>query len=511
MNSSKIYEYLCQWLAETMQAEYTTWEIKGKKGNNLKGYGMIHSRRFPASENVLMSLVRNAVCYGKKRLFLFSEDGQTMYVFTGETFTPIEGRPNMFLKELIRRTFINLRIGIVYQTDTASIIARECIETLTSSDEYLYTPSRRYIAFTNGILDLEDKRLKAFNIRYQPYIMLDIPYGTIHGITSEFDKKYGLKREDNPARRWEWKIKEIIPNDDMRDAFQMFCGSLLLDREVCKFEYCCYLIGTGANGKSVLASAIAGVFGEQYFSRFTPKQLFKDSDARVNIAALQGKIANLVGDLDKADFAGGDFKRFASGEKFQGRRNYKDPIQVVAPPLLCCTNAMPESSDDSWGHHRRQLPIYTTTHQFTEEDKDPYLTQKLTSDESRSYIFAWIMEGYQKIISNGGNIKLGEDVLAAQRELRSNSNSARRWFRDYGYEAVEKPRDRDERWRSVKDLYEEYVAYSNHCGYASPVKRHELTNMLKSNGVISCRKSDGYYYLLDKHIDLAIPRQGHEE
>lgn len=31
MNSSKIYEYLCQWLAETMQAEYTTWEIKGKK------------------------------------------------------------------------------------------------------------------------------------------------------------------------------------------------------------------------------------------------------------------------------------------------------------------------------------------------------------------------------------------------------------------------------------------------------------------------------------------------
>lgn len=483
MTSARTFEYLTAWLSEAMEARYAVEHSKSKTPK-LRGLGRYDKRYWVSRELVLCELAERLICHSDKKLFLASRDGQTLYAYNGQFYEAIEGKADKFMKELIKRTLRSLDIGVWYLSKCAENIAKECVECVMSSDEFLYCPNRRYIAFANGIFDLKDGHLKGFDIQYRPYIALDIEYKNAEQCYKDGAEKFGIG--DNPCRLWDAKLADkkegIIPNDDAREAFQQFCGSLLLNRDEVKVEYVCYLIGPGSNGKSVLASAVSGVFGEDYFSRFTPKQLFKDSDARVNIAALVGKIANLVGDLDDRDMSGGDFKRFVSGERFQGRRNYKEPILVQAPPLLCCTNSMPESSDDSWGHHRRQLPIYTTRRQWTEEDKDPYLTQKLTTPEARQYIFTWIYEGYKKIIRNGGNILLGEDVLKAQQELQDDSSSARRWWRDSGYEVVRRPEEKDTRWRTLKELYAEYVAYAEDCGYPTVKKRADVSAMIRSKG-----------------------------
>lgn len=496
MISVHTFEHLSGCVSASMEAEYASWRKSGgKSAKSLFGYGRFDKVRSQPKENVLMTLVRDAVCYADKKLFLASRDGQSMFVYNGRHFEAVSGiLPCKFLKELVKRVFRRLDVGICYQSKTAEDIARECVDTVMSSDEYLYEPDKRYIAFSNGIFDLNGGRLKPFDIKYRPYISLDIDYK---------DSRQCNMDNREACRLWERKLADkeegIIPNSEMRDAFQQFCGSLLVDRDAVKIEYVCYLIGPGSNGKSVLASAISGVFGEEYFSRFTPRQLFKDSDARVNMAALQGKIANLVGDLDEKDMSGGDFKRFASGERFQGRMNYKEPILVQAPPLLCCTNSMPETADDSWGHHRRQLPIYTTRRQWTEEDKDPMLAQKLTTAEARQYIFNWIYSGYRKIMRNGGTISLGEEVIEAQRELQSDSNSMRRWFRDEGYVAVPRPPENsDPRWRKLKEWYDDYVRYASENGYTKPCKRPEVTAMLRSLGCVEQRRSDGYWFCIGR-------------
>lgn len=483
MNSVQVFEYLSKSVAELMEAEYSSWKIKGEKGKSLKDYGMKHVKKYPQSETVLLQLVRNAICYGKEKLILSSEDGFTLYGYNGCYFESVNGKVERFVKEVVRRTFRRLNIGIVYQTDVANSIAKECVETLTCCDEYLYTPNTRYIAFTNGVFDIQTAKLREFNIKYQPYISLDIPYTPAKELYVEYDKKYGSDREVNPAKLWEWKIAEIIPNKDMRDAFRMFCGSLLIDRaNSAKIEYVCYLIGSGSNGKSVVADCISRTFSEKYFSRFTPRQLFKDSDARINIAALRDKICNLVGDLEESDFSGGEFKKFVSGDELQGRLNYKEPIKVTAPPLLVCTNSMPESEDDSWGHHRRQLPIYTTRHQFTDEDKDPYLTQKLSTPDARAWIFTWIYEGYRMIMRNNGKIALGKDVIEAQRQLRDHSSSMRMWWADNHYTVVERPKDQDNRWRLLKDLYREYCEYAEENGFEKKKRNTDVAAMIRSNG-----------------------------
>jgi phage/plasmid-associated DNA primase len=480
MVKSETYEHLTQHLSEAMEKEFAATRKPEYRTKTLIGLGRNGKAWSSWVETLLTDLFEQFLCLDKEKRVLVGEDGSTLYAYNGAFFEQIDVKAEKFMAELIKRTMRALKIGSMYVQKCPSDIARSVVSTLTSSDEYLYKPDRRYIAFENGIFDIEKGSLKKFNIKYRPYIALDLEYRDEKECYKVGADEYGVG--DNPCKLWETKIKEIIPNNDARDAFQQFCGSLLLNRENVKVEYICYLVGTGSNGKSVVASTIANVFGDKFFSRFSLRQLFKDGDARVNIAALDGKICNLIGDLEAKDVGGGDFKRAISGEWFQGRKNYKDPIMVKFPPLLCATNELPESADDSWGYHRRQLPIYTTTRQWTEEDKDPYLTQKLSVPLARMYVFLWIYAGMKKILRNNGNIILGEDVVKAQKVLQNHANSARAWWADSGYVVIEEPEKKDPRWRPLRDLYQEYCTYATDQGYEKPMKNRDVSGMLKSLG-----------------------------
>lgn len=497
MIGAKVYNYLTELLATAIEADFGASTPRGKDKYTYDHYGVYHKQISKKAVATMSHFFEKNICRADKPVVLADAEG-CLYAFNGEYYDAV-GAGMSFITELVKRTMSHLKIAEQYIFYAPQYIAKEIHRTLTNSDEYLYKPDRRYIVFRNGVFDVEQGKLKKFDMRYTTDIVLDIDYADLKTLYEECADRFGISREENPYKLWEWKVEEIIPEREMRDAFQMFCGSLLINREVCKVEYVCYLIGSGSNGKSVLASVIAGVFGEQYFSRFSPKQLFKDSDARVNIAALRGKIANLVGDLDEKDISGGDFKRFASGEKFQGRENYaRKPIQVTAPPLLCCANTMPETSDDSWGHHRRQLPIHTTTKQWTEQDKDPYLTQKLTTPEARQRVFLWIYEGYRKIMRNNGNIVLGESVLRAQARLQDRSNSVRRWWDDSVY--CKPKSEKSGFWKPLKELEAEYKQYCEESG-DQQMKGRPVSAMLRGKGIKEDRNSKGVIFLVAREQD----------
>ncbi len=484
MATDKVYQYLTAFLAGEMRKSYPKFDVG-------LGYGAKDSRPNKGKVAHLCELIENSV-FGKRVAYV-DADG-CAYAYNGEYYESV-GKGISFFSELVKRTLTALKVGKVYRMFASRMIADSCMSGLMNSEEYQYKPDRRYITFTNGVFDTEQGKLKAFDMRYVTDIVLDIEYTDLKTLYKTCADKFGISREDNPCKLWEWKIEEIIPNKDMREAFQMFCGTLLVKRDQLKVEYLCYLVGSGSNGKSVAASAIAGVFGERYFARFTPWQLFKASDAAFNMAALQGKIGNFMDDLESKDFSGGDMKRFISGEKFQARRLYKDPILVQAPIMLCCTNSIPESSDDSWGHHRRQLPIYTTKKQWTEADKDPYLTRKLTTPEARQRIFLWIYEGYKKIMRNKGNIVLGDEVVKAQKALQADSNSARRWWRDSPYCI---PIDeKNGVWMPLKELMIEYHSYCDEM-FETPQRHTDVSAMLRAKGLENKRASGGWMFLVGR-------------
>lgn len=467
-----LVEYLYSTISPSITSEYRSEDDSPKK----------------RKEASLIRLFRNYVYGSGAGYFLLGENG-VLYVYNGRYYEKITTKT--FLNEVIRSAMVKLGIGGVYCEITFSTIGDKCLSGMENDERGTFKPDRNYIVFNNGVFNVEKGELEEFGMDKRTDLILDIDY--------DKDATFDL---------WDEKLNEIIPNEQMRDALQMFCGILLLDRAKVKVEYVCYLLGPGSNGKSVIASSIAAVFGDEYFARFDPKQLLVSNDAMFNIASLDGKIANFTGDLKKEDISGGPFKRFASGEKFAARYPYGRTIfYVAAPPLLCCANEMPPTTDDTWGHHRRQLPIYSTNFVRTEKNKDSKLESKLSSPEARKAIFNWIYAGYKKIMNNNGNIPLGQEVIDAQLALRDDSNSARRWMRDLQFIQVKDATSSDERWKTLIEWHTEYKDYCAKNGDTFPQNAKSLSKLFREKGFAEKRGSQGIMFCIGK-LDVDTNEEG---
>ena len=494
MASKKLYDYIVPRLAAEIERVFSMTLNYKKERNTFKDYGkydkVVSKRRIAEISEYFCK----CCCRENKSEFLISADYKTIYCYNSAYYESVGSID--FIEEVVKRVMYTLGIGNMYIVDTPSRVSKDIFRMLKNTDELVFSPNRNYIVFTNGVFRIDTGTLLAFSKEYVTDIVLDFPYMS----------RAELKKVDwETCNLWDKTIGDrvngVIPDDEMRKAFQMFCGSFLVDRSKLKIEYICYLYGSGSNGKSVLAQAIQNVFGEKYFSFYTPKQLLRDSDARNAIAGLRGKIANIVGDLDAKDMSGGDFKRLVSGEKMQGRENYGSSIAVAAPPLLCCTNTLPESKDDTYGHHRRQLVIRTTKKQWTEKDKDPYLVQKLSVQVVRQYIFTWIYEGYKMIIRNNGNFDFGERVIDLQRDYMEENSTVRRWF--YGSEFEIPQVGDDEVKLRFKHLYEKYAAWCLDNDIA-PRKKPEVGAIFRDMGLSPYKiQGDTYYGVKYKKTEFS--------
>lgn len=480
-------------MVPAMEALYKSMYSEMRDEGKLRSWrGKYDKVPLPYRVDRLRTVVRKLVCSDKVNRFLTDGSKNAMYVYNGICFVRVEDRA-VFMKELLKRVFCELDLGSKYDDEFPSkMITESCLDTISSSDRYLYRPNRRYVAFKNVVYDIEKRKAVKPSVEQCPAIVLDLEYKDKAELYKESAERYGVC--DNLCKLWDTKIEEIIPNKDARSVFQQWCGTLLANKEVYKTEYVLFLVGPGANGKSVISNVIASVFGREYFSCFSFRQLFKDSDRNVNIASLDGKVANFIDDIDGKELSGGDFKRFASGGEFQGRGMYeKKVIKVSAPPLLCCANTMPETDDDSYGGQRRRLVVHTTTKAFTGEERDTSLTYKLTRPESLMYIFHWIVEGYRQFTKNDGDIVLGDDMQKSQQYIMDMSNSMRRWWYESGYEAVRTYEK--EQWCSLSDLYAEYKAFAEAEG-SRPHDRTALSAMLAQKGCYKQRQGSGYGFCI---------------
>lgn len=442
-----------------------------------KDYGRNDSSVKKDKEAELCDLFEHYVYMDGEGQFLLSSSG-VLHVFNGKYYEKVT--TETFLSEIIKTVLKEIGVSNVYCKNSNKMIAKECFSGMENKRQGRFIPDRRYIVFNNGIFDVKKGVLRPFSKDFRTDLVLDIDYD-----------KYATND------LWNQKVAEIIPNADMRNAFQMFCGSLLVNRDEVRIEYVCFLLGPGSNGKSIIASSIASVFGDEYFTNFDPEQLLNDNNRMYNLAAMDGAIANFTDDMKQGNISSSGFKSFASGEKFQARHPYgRRVFKVKAPPLLCCANALPSTTDDSWGYHRRILPIQSSNRIWGEDDKDPMLKIKLSTSEARTAIFNWIYEGYKKIIANGGNIKLGKDVREAQQDARDESNSVRRWIRDMQLVKVT-GRDKDDpTWKPVGDwveLYKKYCALNND---KNPQTSRSISKIFKEKGFESEHRRGGTWYCI---------------
>ncbi len=420
---------------------------------------------------------------GGYRYLLVGDNGE-LYVWGGMVYERVDNG-DALLREIITRVFIGLGVNRVYIQRTKGIIVSSVLEGLGSAIENRYVPNHRYVAFSNGVFDVEEGVFLTESCKeYRPWLIMGYPYMDIATLMEVSDCKYGV--DDNPCRRWDKFMGEVFDVAGFREDFQQHCGAMLVDRDVVQYEKICYLYGGGRNGKSVLVTAIQRALGEENFTYFTLQQLFGfGAGSGFNMVETNGKICNLCNDIDERDFSSGAFKEFVSGGRVMAGRKFRNNDVKVKPPLLiCCTNFPPKFSDDSEGFAERLLVIESNPRKYGGRiAPDPTLLSTLSRVECRMYIFHWVYEGYRRLMSQGGRISVSDESRYALEVARNLNNTIRTWWRNSYYIAPEDVNIGKNQWLPFNDVYEDYLRFCQAEGLESHGKQQVAKFLLRAGFV----------------------------
>jgi P4 family phage/plasmid primase-like protien len=411
------------------------------------------------------------------QLILVAESGEP-YAFNGKFFEAIT--PEM-LQYIVKRIMADQSVGVVYRFNSHKKISDECLLALMQEPSCKFDPDRRYIVFNNVVLDMEEGKLLEHDAKYKTDMVFDFDYDpkAVSGL-------------------WDKFMAETVQDVGMRQAFQMFCGAFLANRKKYKIEHICLLVGTGLNGKSVMAEAIVGLFNKQLKSVYSPEQLFKSSQKEYYLADIDGKVVNYCDDVSNKDFSGGDFKAFTSGAEFAGRHAYsRRPMKVSRVPLMICNvNEIPPTTDDTDGYYRRLLPI-VCPNVITEDKIDTSLSSKLSTPQAKQAIFNWLMEGYKMLVANNGKISISDSIKNVKEVIKNESNSVRRWLFECEMYAVVPEGKNDIRWKSLSEwmsIYQDYCKKYNEC----PKSQKSVSKVFKDMKFATERRCDGTWFCIGK-------------
>lgn len=266
---------------------------------------------------------------------------------------------------------------------------------------------RRYLALSNGLLDLDalvaGQTAETIPLTPEWFSPVYLPYG------------YDMIAQ---CPRWLEFVKEVLEKDEERITLlqQWFGYCLTQDTSQQRFLV---LEGEGANGKSVVCDVLTSLLGQDNVSH-VPLEMF---GSRFQLTTTLGKLANIapeVGELDKA--AEGFLKAFTSGDRMYFDR--KGLIGVDAYPtarLVLATNNRPRFTDRSSGLWRRMilLPFHVT---IPENRQNPHLAEELRAELPG--IFCWAVIGLFRL-RQSGRFTIPTVCGDALEEYRVESNPAR--------------------------------------------------------------------------------------
>ncbi|EPY2279531.1 DNA primase [Clostridium sporogenes] len=297
----------------------------------------------------------------------------------------------------------------------------------------------KYITLSNGIFDLESKKLLEFNSSY--IIRNKIPWSYNPNAYNETMDK---------------TLNKICCKDkQLRLLIEEMIGYTLFRRNELGKAF--ILTGGGSNGKSTLLEVLNELLGEENIASVSLEEL----NHRFKTFQLEGKLANIGDDIsNKYIEDNSTFKKLVTGEKVNVERKGSDPFDFKNySKLIFSANELPRINDLSGGLKRRLIFIPFNAH-FSKKDKDydPFILDKLTSHESMEYLLKLALEGLNRVLINHSftYAKICDDV----------------WEE---YEAINNPvvgflEDNDIENEPVKEVYLRYSAWCNENGLKSVSK-----------------------------------------
>ncbi|UCE04454.1 MAG: primase C-terminal domain-containing protein [bacterium] len=295
------------------------------------------------------------------------------------------------------------------------------------------------INLSNGMLDVQANKLLPHDKRYYSRNQIPIEY-----------------KPEADAPRFKKFLNEIFKDDPAKaQAVQEFTGYILLPKIF--IHSCLFLLGSGANGKSVLINTISKLVGRENISALELHQFSK----KFLLGVLRNKMLNMSTEVQtKSVVDDSIFKQVISGDLVQADVKFKEPITFRPfAKHIFSMNDIPVITDRTHAFKRR-LIVVKFNQGFEGEAADKFLEDKLS--EELPGILNWALKGLSRVLKNNRIFcseqmekdkkeffkslnpvlsfveevcELGEDFYVGRNEL---FKSYREWSKDSGLQPLGK-------------------------------------------------------------------------
>ncbi|MBK8172769.1 MAG: hypothetical protein IPK60_20860 [Sandaracinaceae bacterium] len=197
---------------------------------------------------------------------------------------------------------------------------------------------------------------------------------------------------DQDCPLWRKTLERVIPDDEIREYFQRFCGYCLTGRVREQMMLIAY--GDGANGKSTVFRTIQYVMSTSYAIQFATELLTQKSQRGhpTELADLRGArlaVGTETGQDQELDEP--LLKLLTGGDRIRARRMRED-FSEFSPThkLVLITNHLPRVRGADYAMWRR-LHVLAFEVKIPVGERDPQLMEKLAAE--RAGILAWMIKG----------------------------------------------------------------------------------------------------------------------
>lgn len=322
-----------------------------------------------------------------------------------------------------------------------------------------------FIAFQNGIYDLETGRIREFD----PSIVLT------NKIACDYEPGAYSEIMDRT-------LDKLACGDRQIRALLEECAGYCMYRRN-ELSKAFILTGDKSNGKSTFLESVTAMLGSENVSNLDIGEL----GGRFSTVTLFGRLANVGDDISDEFMRGGavsTFKKITSGNRIKAEQKGQPAFEFKPyVKLLFSANDVPRMRDKT-GAVLRRLVIVPFNATFSKEDPDfdPYIGYKLQSPESLRYLARLGIEGLRRVLENRSFTEC-EQVTAQLRDYELENDPALLFFADTEADEIEN--------EATADVYRRYSLFCAENGY-TPLSASAFTKKVTAHyGFATVRKRVG--------------------
>lgn len=212
-------------------------------------------------------------------------------------------------------------------------------------------------------------------------------------------------------------LSEVLYPSEIRTLIELFAYTFHRDNP---FEIITTLLGYGSNGKSVLLGLLTRLHGPNNISNVSLKSILTN---RFALSDLENRTVNIDTELSSTTIEDATVLKKLTGRQpiRIERKNEKAYDARLYAKLFFNANKIPETKDDSDAYYRRNI-IVSLPNQFEEirsetslKVADPYILDKLTSENELSGIFNVLMKALRRVLMNK-RVYVNDKTIQQRRE-----------------------------------------------------------------------------------------------